>query len=154
LKVHLHYFSKIKSQIESQNSRIQGLSYYFLHDNRRSGSKPLTSGSRSGSGRPKNTGIWWIRIRIRNTGSSTRLLLSIFLLLLVRDQGFQYTQYTPSSSIFLLLLVSGQGFQYTPPSSIFLLLLVRGQGFQSTPPSSIFLLLMVRGQRFQYAPPS
>jgi hypothetical protein len=29
LKVHLHYFSKIKSQKESQNSRIQGFSYYF-----------------------------------------------------------------------------------------------------------------------------
>jgi hypothetical protein len=29
LKVHLHYFSKTKSQKESQNSRIQGFSYYF-----------------------------------------------------------------------------------------------------------------------------
>jgi hypothetical protein len=30
LKVlHLHYFSKIRSQKESQNSRIQGFSYYF-----------------------------------------------------------------------------------------------------------------------------
>jgi hypothetical protein len=31
-----------------------------------SGSTPLTSGS--GSGRPKNMWIRWIRIRIRNTG--------------------------------------------------------------------------------------
>jgi hypothetical protein len=29
LKLHLHYFSKIKSQKESQNSRIQDFSYYF-----------------------------------------------------------------------------------------------------------------------------
>jgi hypothetical protein len=29
LKVHLHYFSKIKSQKVSQNSRIQDFSYYF-----------------------------------------------------------------------------------------------------------------------------
>ncbi len=28
-KVYLHYFSKIKSQKESQNSRIQGFSYHF-----------------------------------------------------------------------------------------------------------------------------
>jgi hypothetical protein len=30
LKVHLHYFSKIKSQKESQDGRIQGFSYYFV----------------------------------------------------------------------------------------------------------------------------
>ncbi len=73
LKVHLHYFSKIKSQKESQNSRIQDFSYYFCMmiegsgsaSRSRSGSIPLTSGS--GSGRPKNTWIRWIRIRIRNT---------------------------------------------------------------------------------------
>jgi hypothetical protein len=37
-----------------------------------SGSIPLTSGSESGSGRPKNMWIRWIRIRllIRNTGSN------------------------------------------------------------------------------------
>jgi hypothetical protein len=29
LKVHLHHFSKIKSQKESQNRRNQGFSYYF-----------------------------------------------------------------------------------------------------------------------------
>ncbi len=62
LKVHLHYFTKIKSQKESQNSMIQGFSYYFCMIIEGSGSRagsgsiPLTSGS--GSGRPKNT---WIR---------------------------------------------------------------------------------------------
>jgi hypothetical protein len=59
LKVHLHYFSKINSLRESQNTRIQGFSYYFCM---------MIEGS--GSGRPKNTWIRWIRIRIRirNTG--------------------------------------------------------------------------------------
>ncbi len=68
-KVNLHYFSKIKSQKVSQNSRIQGFSYYFCMMIEGSGSRagsgsipvPLTSGS--GSGRPKNTWIRWI-----NTG--------------------------------------------------------------------------------------
>jgi hypothetical protein len=55
LKVHLHHFSKIKSQKESQNSRHQRFSYYF---------GIMIEGSGSGSGRPKNR---WIRIRIRNT---------------------------------------------------------------------------------------
>jgi hypothetical protein len=31
----LHHFSKIKSQKESQNSRNQAISYYFLHEDRR-----------------------------------------------------------------------------------------------------------------------
>jgi hypothetical protein len=63
LKVHLHHFSKIKSQKELQNSRNQGFSYYFcmMIEGSGSGSIPLTSGS--GSRRPKN-----IRIRIWNTG--------------------------------------------------------------------------------------
>jgi hypothetical protein len=69
LKVHLHHFSKIKSQKESHNRRYQGFSYYFCMmiegsgsgAGSGSGSIPLTSGS--GSGRPKN--LW---IRIRNTG--------------------------------------------------------------------------------------
>ncbi len=62
MKVHIHYISKIKSQKESQNSRIQDCSYYFCMMIEGSGSRagsgsiPLTSGS--GSGRPKNT---WIR---------------------------------------------------------------------------------------------
>ncbi len=81
LKLHLHHFSKIKIQKESQNRRNQGFSYYFCTMIEGSGSgyragsgsgfMPLTSGSGSGSWRPKNTWIRWIRIRIRirNTAS-------------------------------------------------------------------------------------
>jgi hypothetical protein len=67
LKLHLHHFSKIKSQKVSQNSRNQGFCYYFCmmiegsgsgsRAGSGSGSIPLTSGS--GSGRPKNTWIRW-----------------------------------------------------------------------------------------------
>ncbi len=62
-KVLLHHFSKIKIQKKSQNSRNQDCSYCFclLIE----GSIPLSN--RSGSGRPKNMWIRWIRIRIRNT---------------------------------------------------------------------------------------
>jgi hypothetical protein len=60
-KVNLHHFSKIKSQKESQNSRNQGFCYYFCMMIEGSGSIPLTNGS--GSGRPKNMWIRWIRIR-------------------------------------------------------------------------------------------
>jgi hypothetical protein len=44
----------------------QGFSYYFcmMIEESGSGSIPLTSGSASGTWRPKNI---WIRIRIRNT---------------------------------------------------------------------------------------
>ncbi len=65
-KLHLHHFSKIKSQKKSKNSRIQGFSYYFCTMKEGSGSRagsgsiPLASGSGSGSGRPK---IMWIRVR-------------------------------------------------------------------------------------------
>jgi hypothetical protein len=38
LKVHLHHFSKIKSQKKSQNSRNQGFSYYFCMMKEGSGS--------------------------------------------------------------------------------------------------------------------
>ncbi len=68
LKIHLQHFSKIKTQKESQNRRNQGFSYYFcmMIEGSRSGtgswSIPLTGGSGSGSGRPKN-----MLIRIRNT---------------------------------------------------------------------------------------
>jgi hypothetical protein len=55
LKVHLHHFSKIKSQKE-QNSRNQGFSFYFCL---------MIEGSGSGTRRPKNMLIRWIRIRIR-----------------------------------------------------------------------------------------
>jgi hypothetical protein len=71
-KVHLHHFSKIKGQKESQNIRNQGFSYYFCMMIEGSGSSsiPLTSGS--GSWRPKSMRIRWIliRLRIRNTGFS------------------------------------------------------------------------------------
>jgi hypothetical protein len=39
LKVHLHYLSKIKSQKESQNSRIPDFSYYFCMMKEGSGSR-------------------------------------------------------------------------------------------------------------------
>ncbi len=75
LKLHLHHFSKIKDKKQSQNSRNQGFSYYFCmmiegsgsgsRVGSGSGSIPLTSGSWSVSGRPKNMWIRWIRIRIR-----------------------------------------------------------------------------------------
>ncbi len=75
LKLHLHHFSKIKSQKKSPYSRIKGFSYYFCTMIEGSGSRagsgsgsiPLTSGPGSVSGRPKNISIRWIRIRIRNT---------------------------------------------------------------------------------------
>jgi len=71
LKVYLHHFSKIKSQTESQNSRNQGFSYYFCMMIEGSGSITLTSGS--GSGRPKNMWIRWIRIR--NTANNKILIV-------------------------------------------------------------------------------
>jgi hypothetical protein len=58
LKVPLHYFSKIKSQKESQNSRIQDFSYYFCMMIEGSGSGSIHLSSGSESRRPKNT---WIR---------------------------------------------------------------------------------------------
>jgi hypothetical protein len=69
LKTLLYYFSKIKSQKKSQNSRNQGFSYYFcmIREGSGSGSIPLTNGSGAGSRRPKNIRIRRIRIRIRDT---------------------------------------------------------------------------------------
>jgi hypothetical protein len=60
LKVHLHHFSKIKSQKEVTKQWNQGFPYYFylMIEGSESGSVPLTDGSESQ--RPKN-------IRIRNT---------------------------------------------------------------------------------------
>jgi hypothetical protein len=77
LKVHLHHFSKIKTQKESQNSRNQCYSYYFCMMIEGSGSRagsgsiPLTSGS--GSGRPKKHVDDDRRIRIRNTAMDKEL---------------------------------------------------------------------------------
>ncbi len=75
LKVHLHHFSKIKSQKESQNSTSRGFSYYFCimmegsGFRAGSGSIPLTNGS----GWPKNMWIRRIRIQIRiRNGSRTQ----------------------------------------------------------------------------------
>jgi hypothetical protein len=76
LKVHLHHFSKIKSQKEPQNSRNQGFYYYFcmMIEGSGSGSISLTSGS--GSGRPKT-----MCIRIRNTDwQCYRSSMPIFLI--------------------------------------------------------------------------
>jgi hypothetical protein len=80
LQVHLHNFSKIKSQKESQNSGTQGFPYYFcmMIEGSGSGSIPLTNGSGSGSGRPKNMWIRWNRIRIwiRNTATMVKTNMS------------------------------------------------------------------------------
>ncbi len=56
---------------KSQNSRNQGFSNYFclMFKGSRSGSIPLTNGSRSGSRRPKNVWIRWFQIR--NTAVKT-----------------------------------------------------------------------------------
>jgi hypothetical protein len=77
VKAHLHNFLTIKSQIESQNSRNQGFSYYFcmMTEGSGSGSIPLTDGSGSGTRRPKNMWIRWIRIR--NTGLNHLLVFRI-----------------------------------------------------------------------------
>ncbi len=62
LEVHLRYFSKIKSQKESQISRTQGFPYYFCMmiegpgSGSRAGSIPLTSGSGSGSQKTRGSG--------------------------------------------------------------------------------------------------
>jgi hypothetical protein len=79
LKVHLHHFSKIKSQKDGKkNSRNQGLSYYFCMiiegSGSGSGSIPLTN--LSGSGWPENIRI---RIRIRNTVSYKEKLRNFVL---------------------------------------------------------------------------
>ncbi len=68
--VHLHNFSKIKSQ-EVKNSRNQGFPYYFCMTTEGSGSVPLTNGS--GSRRPKNIRIRRICIRIRNAAFKASL---------------------------------------------------------------------------------
>ena len=67
LKLHLYYFSKIKSKKESQNSKNQGFCYYccmiieWSRYGSCSGSEsiPLTGGSGSGSRRPKTCGFDW-----------------------------------------------------------------------------------------------
>ncbi len=85
LKVHLHNFSKIKSQKESQNSRNQGFSYYFcmMIEGSGSGSIPLTNGS----GWPKNMLIRK-RIRIRNTAAQRTVPYSGFSVKINNEQIF------------------------------------------------------------------
>ncbi len=51
LKVHLHHFSKIKSQKESQNRRNQGFSYYFCL---------MIEGSGSGAGFGSTVYLWLV----------------------------------------------------------------------------------------------
>ncbi len=65
-------FQRWKVKKKSQNSTNQGSSSYFcsMVEGSRSRSTPLANGSGSGSRRPKNTWIRWIRIRIRNTAFS------------------------------------------------------------------------------------
>ncbi len=71
LEVHLHNFSKIKSQKESQNSRNQDFSSYFCM---------MIEGPESG--RPENM---WIRIqnRIRNTAIYTMIVIYFLYFLTV-----------------------------------------------------------------------
>ncbi len=89
LKVHLHFFSKIKSQKEvtKQYGRNQDFSYYFcsMIEGSRSGSIPLTNGS----GWRKNMRIRWIWIR--NTGKN-ELICDRTTSWLVRYLGWRSAQ--------------------------------------------------------------
>ncbi len=76
-----------KGKKKSQSSRNQGFSYFFclvIEGSRSgsvSGSIPLTDRSGSGSRRPKNMWIRWIRIRIRicNTDRNTAYLYDLYI---------------------------------------------------------------------------
>jgi hypothetical protein len=70
LKLHLYNSSKIKSKKKSQNSRNQGFSYCFCMMIEGFGSGPIPLTNESGSGRPKNMWIRWIRIR--NTAQNAK----------------------------------------------------------------------------------
>ena len=94
LKLHLHNFSKIKIQIESQNSRNQGFSYYFCM---------MIEGSGSGSWRPKNMWIRWIRIRIRNTDLRHCIASFWNCLLVILSQSMQYYVTRPHWKWFFFL---------------------------------------------------
>ncbi len=94
LKVHLHHFSKIKSPKEvKKNSRNQGFSYYFCLMIEGPGSIPPTNGS--GSGRPKNIWIPWIRIR--KTATNQKVLKIHFLNFVESINALP----KPSSSVFI-----------------------------------------------------
>jgi hypothetical protein len=110
----------------------QGFSYYFCMmiegsgsgSRAGSGSIPLTSGFGSGSWRPKNTWIRWIRIRIRirNTASNSRNLLRISTVQLmhtVKEKvGNLIENHTPSlsfkKSIQNLISENSQDYAYKP----------------------------------------
>jgi hypothetical protein len=92
----VHHFSTIKSQKEYQNIRNQDFSYYFCMmiegSGSRAGSGSIPSTSGSGSRRPQNMWIRWIRIRIRirNTALYHRASLGIsFFLILETNSPFK-----------------------------------------------------------------
>ncbi len=62
-------FFKGKMSKRCHKTVESGFSYYFCLVIEGSGSIPLTNGFGSGSSRPKNTWIRWIRIRIRSTAT-------------------------------------------------------------------------------------
>ncbi len=111
LKVHLHNFSEIKSQKESQNRRNQCFSNYFckMIEGSGSGSIPLTSESRSG--RPKNMWIRWIRFR--NTGKKGLPANLLILLMLSTSlcwslvSSLWFTSPTCPDSSFLTNIMQG-----------------------------------------------
>jgi hypothetical protein len=70
LKVHLHHFSKIKSQKEV--TKQYESRFFLLFFDRRSGSGSISLNNGSGSRRPKSLQIR--RIRIRNTAFNTQKL--------------------------------------------------------------------------------
>ncbi len=73
LKVYLYYL-KLKKSLRSHKSveiKVFLPIYCLIIGESRSGSVPLTNGSRSGSWRPKNLWILHIRIQIWNTGLDT-----------------------------------------------------------------------------------
>ncbi len=73
-------FFEDKKSKRHHNSRNQSFSYYFcmIIEGSWSGSKPLTSGSESGSWRPKNIWIRWIRIRNTAQNSPKSLFCQLF----------------------------------------------------------------------------
>ncbi len=91
--------------IEVKNSRNQGFSYFvcLMMDGSgsrvRTGSIYLTRGSGSGSRRPKNIWIRWIRIRIRNIGTYHGKCFSI----LDRNLNQQLFYYTLSGMLSIAL---------------------------------------------------
>jgi hypothetical protein len=106
MKLHLHHFSKIKSKKESPNSRNQGYYYFCM----------MIEGSGSGSRRPKNMWIRWIRIhntafrnvqvlccfqaglRIPVTSLRIRIHVQLFTYMWIRIQLFTFMRSGSRSS--------------------------------------------------------